>query len=149
MHIPRPEQQNGNQRDYHLNAQQPQTINICVQPAPSSRDGRNRAAARYLPSHGHRQHIPVAKEAWMLRLMDVENFQHIRALPPEELRALLAAFKVDDSSIGIRDRPRLRPWGWTCVTLSKRIERSGYWEKATRKGSPHAGRYLAAVEYMG
>jgi hypothetical protein len=47
----------------------------------------------------------VAKEAWMLRLMDVESFQHIRAvrnlrgsrlprgraLPPEEIRALFGA----------------------------------------------------------
>ncbi|HCM9673884.1 TPA: tyrosine-type recombinase/integrase [Enterobacter roggenkampii] len=63
----------------------------------------------------------VAKEAWMLRLMDVESFQHIRAvrnlrgsrlprgraLPPEEIRALFAACEADDSSIGIRDAAML------------------------------------------
>ena len=56
----------------------------------------------------------VAKEARMLRLMDVESFQHIRAvrnlrgsrlprgraLPPEEIRALFGACEADDSSIG-------------------------------------------------
>jgi hypothetical protein len=50
----------------------------------------------------------------MLRLMDVESFQHIRAvrnlrgsrlprgraLPPEEIRALFGACEADDSSIG-------------------------------------------------
>ncbi|MCK6964538.1 tyrosine-type recombinase/integrase [Enterobacter bugandensis] len=53
----------------------------------------------------------VAKEAWMLKLMDVESFQHIRAvrnlrgraLPPEEIRALFNACGADDSSIGVRD----------------------------------------------
>lgn len=59
----------------------------------------------------------VAKEAWMLKLMDVESFQHIRAvrnlrgsrlprgraLPLEEVRALFAACEADDSSIGVRD----------------------------------------------
>lgn len=63
----------------------------------------------------------VAKEAWMLKLMDVESFQHIRAvrnlrgsrlprgraLPPEEIRSLFAACEVDDSSIGIRDAAML------------------------------------------
>ena len=34
----------------------------------------------------------VAKEAWMLRLMDLESFQHIRAL--------FGACEADDSSIG-------------------------------------------------
>ena len=61
----------------------------------------------------------VAKEAWMLRLMDLESFQHIRAvrnlrgsrlprsrlprsraLPPAEIRALFGACEADDSSIG-------------------------------------------------
>ena len=59
----------------------------------------------------------VAKEAWMLKLMDVEGFQHIRAvrnlrgsrlprgraLPPEEVRALFTACETDNSSIGVRD----------------------------------------------
>ncbi|MGK3212804.1 MULTISPECIES: tyrosine-type recombinase/integrase [Enterobacter] len=63
----------------------------------------------------------VAKEAWMLRLMDVESFQHIRAvrnlrgsrlprgraLPPEEIRALFGACEADNSSIGIRDAAML------------------------------------------
>lgn len=63
----------------------------------------------------------VAKEAWMLKLMDVESFQHIRAvrnlrgsrlprgraLPPEEIRSLFAACEADDSSIGIRDAAML------------------------------------------
>lgn len=63
----------------------------------------------------------VAKEAWMLRLMDVESFQHIRAvrnlrgsrlprgraLPPEEIRALFVACEDDDSSIGMRDAAML------------------------------------------
>ena len=63
----------------------------------------------------------VAKEAWMLRLMDVESFQHIRtvrnlrgsrlprgrALPPEEIRALFGACEADDSSIGVRDAAML------------------------------------------
>jgi site-specific recombinase XerD len=57
----------------------------------------------------------------MLKLMDVESFQHIRAvrnlrgsrlprgraLPPEEVRALFAACEADDSSIGIRDAAML------------------------------------------
>lgn len=59
----------------------------------------------------------VAKEAWMLRLMDVESFQHIRAvrnmrgsrlprgraLPAEEVRQLFAACDADRSSLGVRD----------------------------------------------
>jgi len=59
----------------------------------------------------------VAKEAWMLRLMDVESFQHIRAvrnlrgtrlpagraLPPEEIRALFAVCEADRSCLGPRD----------------------------------------------
>lgn len=59
----------------------------------------------------------VAKEAWMLKLMDVESFQHIRAirnlrgsrlprgraLPPEEIRKLFMACDVDGSSISLRD----------------------------------------------
>lgn len=63
----------------------------------------------------------VAKEAWMLKLMDVESFQHIRAvrnlrgsrlprgraLPSEEIRALFGACETDDSSIGIRDAAML------------------------------------------
>lgn len=63
----------------------------------------------------------VAKEAWMLKLMDVESFQHIRAvrnlrgsrlprgraLPPEEIRALFDSCERDDSSIGIRDAAML------------------------------------------
>lgn len=63
----------------------------------------------------------VAKEAWMLKLMDVESFQHIRALrnlrgsrlprgralPPEEIRALFAACESDGSSLGGRDAAML------------------------------------------
>lgn len=63
----------------------------------------------------------VAKEAWMLKLMDVENFQHIRAvrnlrgsrlprgraLPPKEIRSLFGACEADDSSIGVRDAAML------------------------------------------
>lgn len=63
----------------------------------------------------------VAKEAWMLKLMDVESFQHIRAvrnlrgsrlprgraLPPEEIRSLFAVCEGDDSSLGIRDAAML------------------------------------------
>lgn len=63
----------------------------------------------------------VAKEAWMLKLMDVESFQHIRAvrnlrgsrlprgraLPPKEIRALFAACEADESSIGVRDAAML------------------------------------------
>ncbi|MFX4311652.1 tyrosine-type recombinase/integrase [Enterobacter sp. 63] len=63
----------------------------------------------------------VAKEAWMLKLMDVESFQHIRAvrnlrgsrlprgraLPPEEIRSLFTACETDNSSIGVRDAAML------------------------------------------
>ncbi|HDC4393548.1 TPA: tyrosine-type recombinase/integrase [Enterobacter cloacae] len=63
----------------------------------------------------------VAKEAWMLKLMDVESCQHIRAvrnlrgsrlprgraLPPAEIRALFGACEADDSSIGVRDAAML------------------------------------------
>lgn len=63
----------------------------------------------------------VAKEAWMLRLMDVDSFQHIRAvrnlrgsrlprgraLPPEEIRALFEACETDKSSLGVRDAAML------------------------------------------
>ncbi|WP_285112808.1 tyrosine-type recombinase/integrase [Leclercia adecarboxylata] len=63
----------------------------------------------------------VAKEAWMLRLMDVESFQHIRAvrnlrgsrlpsgraLPPEEIRALFAVCEADRSCLGPRDAAML------------------------------------------
>lgn len=63
----------------------------------------------------------VAKEAWMLKLMDVESFQHIRAvrnlrgsrlprgraLPPAEIRALFAVCEADDSSLGFRDAAML------------------------------------------
>ena len=63
----------------------------------------------------------VAKEAWMLRLMDVESFQHIRAvrnlrgsrlprgraLPPDEIRSLFGACEDDDTSIGVRDAAML------------------------------------------
>ncbi|MER1372702.1 tyrosine-type recombinase/integrase, partial [Klebsiella pneumoniae] len=59
----------------------------------------------------------VAKEAWMLRLMDVDSFQHIRAvrnlrgsrlprgraLPAAEIRQLFAACDADRSSLGPRD----------------------------------------------
>ncbi|CAI9405019.1 tyrosine-type recombinase/integrase [Lelliottia sp. T2.26D-8] len=59
----------------------------------------------------------VAKEAWMLKLMDVESFQHIRAvrnlrgsrlprgraLPSEEIRKLFAACESDSSYLGVRD----------------------------------------------
>jgi len=63
----------------------------------------------------------AVKEAWMLRLIDVESFQHIQAvrnlrgsrlprgwaLPPEEIRALFAACEADGSSIGVRDAAML------------------------------------------
>ncbi|MDH6164826.1 site-specific recombinase XerD [Leclercia adecarboxylata] len=63
----------------------------------------------------------VAKEAWMLKLMDVESFQHIRAvgnlrgnrlpsgraLPPEEIRALFAVCEADRSCLGARDAAML------------------------------------------
>lgn len=63
----------------------------------------------------------VAKEAWMLKLMDVESFQHIRAvrnlrgsrlprgraLPPEEIRMLFAVCDKDPTSIGPRDAAML------------------------------------------
>lgn len=63
----------------------------------------------------------VAKEAWMLRLMDVESFQHIRAvknlrgsqlprgraLPPADIRALFAVCDADRSSLGPRDAAML------------------------------------------
>jgi site-specific recombinase XerD len=63
----------------------------------------------------------VAKEAWMLRLMDVESFQHIRAvrnlrgsrlpsgraLPPEEIHALFAVCEADLSCLGPRDAAML------------------------------------------
>lgn len=59
----------------------------------------------------------VASEAWMLKLMDVESWQHIRAvrqvrgsalprgraLAPEEIRALFAACEAESGSIGVRD----------------------------------------------
>lgn len=59
----------------------------------------------------------VAKEAWMLKLMDVESFQHIRAfrnlrgsrlprgraLDPAEIRALFAVCEDDSGSQGPRD----------------------------------------------
>lgn len=63
----------------------------------------------------------VAKETWILKLMDVESFQHIcavrnlrgsrlprdRALSLEEVRALFSACEADDSSIGLRDAAML------------------------------------------
>jgi len=59
----------------------------------------------------------VAKEAWMLKLMDVESFQHIRtvrnlrgtrlpggrALPAEEIRQLFTVCEADSSCQGARD----------------------------------------------
>lgn len=80
----------------------------------------------------------VAKEAWMLRLMDVESFRHIRAvrnlrgsrlpsgraLPREEIRALFAVCAGP------------RPWGWICVTLSCKTERYGCWRRETRGDWP-------------
>ncbi|MBF0035724.1 tyrosine-type recombinase/integrase [Citrobacter freundii] len=59
----------------------------------------------------------VAKEAWMMKMMDVESFQHIRAvrnmrgsrlprgraLPAEEIRQLFAVCEADKSSLGPRD----------------------------------------------
>jgi integrase/recombinase XerD len=59
----------------------------------------------------------VASEAWMLKLMDVESYQHIRAvrqvrgsalprgraLKREEIRALFTACEADTGSIGVRD----------------------------------------------
>ncbi|MDQ4429076.1 tyrosine-type recombinase/integrase [Yokenella regensburgei] len=59
----------------------------------------------------------VAKEAWMLKLMDVESFQHIRAvrnlrgsrlprgraLPGEEIRRLFGVCDADRNSLGPRD----------------------------------------------
>ncbi|WP_110877664.1 tyrosine-type recombinase/integrase [Franconibacter helveticus] len=63
----------------------------------------------------------VAKEAWMLKLMDVDSFQHIRAvrnlrgsrlprgraLPNNEIRQLFAVCDADRSSIGPRDAAML------------------------------------------
>lgn len=63
----------------------------------------------------------VAREAWMLRLMDVESYQHIlairnlrgsrlptgRALPPEDIHRLFVACETDRSSIGPRDAAML------------------------------------------
>ncbi|QFH87901.1 tyrosine-type recombinase/integrase (plasmid) [Enterobacter hormaechei] len=63
----------------------------------------------------------VAKEAWMLRLMDVESFQHIRAvrnlrgsrlprgraLPAQDIQKLFAACDADRSSLGVRDAAML------------------------------------------
>ena len=59
----------------------------------------------------------VASEAWMLKLMDVESYQHIRAvrqvrgsalprgraLMREEIRELFAVCEADTGSIGVRD----------------------------------------------
>lgn len=59
----------------------------------------------------------VAKEAWMLKLMDVESFQHIqavrnlrgsrlprgRALKTEEIRMLFSACEADSTYLGPRD----------------------------------------------
>lgn len=53
----------------------------------------------------------VASEAWMLKIMDVESYQHIRAvrqvrgraLKREEIRALFAVCEADTGSIGVRD----------------------------------------------
>lgn len=59
----------------------------------------------------------VAKEAWMLKLMDVESFQHIRAvrnlrgsrlprgraLPAEEIGKLFAVCEADATYLGVRD----------------------------------------------
>lgn len=53
----------------------------------------------------------VAKEVWMLKLMDVESFQHIRALcnmrvrafPLEEVRMLFGVCEDYDSNIGVGD----------------------------------------------
>lgn len=59
----------------------------------------------------------VASEAWMLKLMDVESWQHIRAvrqirgstlprgraLKREEIRALFAVCEADAGGIGVRD----------------------------------------------
>ena len=59
----------------------------------------------------------VAKEAWMLKLMDVESFQHIRAvrnlrgsrlprgraLPAEEIRQLFTVCEADTRCTGARD----------------------------------------------
>lgn len=63
----------------------------------------------------------VAREAWMLKLMDVESFQHIhavrnlrgsrlprgRALPAEEIRQLFVVCETDRSSLGPRDAAML------------------------------------------
>ncbi|MEQ4962276.1 tyrosine-type recombinase/integrase [Enterobacter hormaechei] len=63
----------------------------------------------------------VAKEAWMLRIMDVDTFQHIRAvrnlrgsrlprgraLPTSDIRALFEACETDKSSLGVRDAAML------------------------------------------
>ncbi|WP_437891813.1 tyrosine-type recombinase/integrase [Phytobacter sp. V91] len=59
----------------------------------------------------------VASEAWMLKLMDVESYQHIRAvrqvrgsalprgraLKREEIKELFAVCEADTGSIGVRD----------------------------------------------
>ena len=63
----------------------------------------------------------VAKEAWMLKLMDVESFQHIRAvrnlrgsrlprgraLPAEEIRKLFGVCEADGCCLGARDAAML------------------------------------------
>lgn len=63
----------------------------------------------------------VAKEAWMLKMMDVDSFQHIRAvrnlrgsrlprgraLPPSDIRALFEVCETDKSSLGVRDAAML------------------------------------------
>lgn len=71
----------------------------------------------------------VAKEALMLRLMDVESFQHIRAvrnlrgraLPAEEIRKLFAVFDADRSSLGPRDATMLAVILGCCLRRSEAV----------------------------
>nr|VXZ92803.1 Site-specific recombinase XerD [Klebsiella pneumoniae] len=90
----------------------------------------------------------------MLRLMDVESFQHIRAvrnlrgtrlpsgraLPPEEIRALFTVCEADRSCLGPRDAAMLavilgcglrrsEAVGRISVTLSRRTGSCGCWAR--------------------
>jgi site-specific recombinase XerD len=105
----------------------------------------------------------------MLKLMDVESFQHIRAvrnlrgsrlprgraLPPEEVRALFAACEADDSSIGIRDAAMLavilgcglrrsEAVVLICVTLSQMSGHSCAGQGKQGAAGLYADRHLAA-----
>ncbi len=104
----------------------------------------------------------VAKEAWMLKLMDVESFQHIRAvrnlrgsrLPARpcpcrrrrSVRCLLPVRPMIPVSASAMRRcwPSFsaaacdgrRPWFWICVTLSQMNGHFVCWARETRSGWP-------------